>query len=243
MSKGSLEIAKQANLIIQPVRPSLDDLNPAIREFHALVKAKIAKNKLAFVINAVSSLAEEKASRNYLEKAGYYIFLTSLPEKISYRESQNEGKSISEVKYPRLREQAKENYYKIKYMKEIVKIENEISGNSGKLEITVERYVKVGFCDNCLLEVVGRKDLLRPELLVMKDKVLEVDKEINFEKEIFRCKKCAAIFIKDLERGEDGNNVKNPEVLVEVSENLRSLEIDKRTLRKTHRIHQFNTSV
>ena len=30
---------------------------------------------------------------------------------------------------------------------------------------------------------------------------------------------------------------------VEVSENLCSLEIDKRTLRKTNRIHQFNTSV
>ena len=30
---------------------------------------------------------------------------------------------------------------------------------------------------------------------------------------------------------------------VEVSENLHSLEIDKRTLRKTNRIHQFNTSV
>jgi hypothetical protein len=29
----------------------------------------------------------------------------------------------------------------------------------------------------------------------------------------------------------------------EASENLRSLEIDKRTLRKTNRIHQFNTSV
>jgi hypothetical protein len=29
----------------------------------------------------------------------------------------------------------------------------------------------------------------------------------------------------------------------EASENLYSLEIDKRTLRKTNRIHQFNTSV
>ena len=29
----------------------------------------------------------------------------------------------------------------------------------------------------------------------------------------------------------------------EASENLHSLEIDKRTLRKTNRIHQFNTSV
>ena len=29
----------------------------------------------------------------------------------------------------------------------------------------------------------------------------------------------------------------------EASENLRSIEIDKRTLRKTGRIHQFNTAV
>jgi chromosome partitioning protein len=108
MSKGSLEIAQQANLIIQPVRPSLDDLNPAVREFNGLFKAGIPKSKLFFAINAVSSLAEEKATRNYLQKAGYYIFSVSLPEKISYREAQNEGKSISEVKYPRLRQQAKE---------------------------------------------------------------------------------------------------------------------------------------
>jgi len=108
MSKGSLEIAQQANLVIQPARPSLDDLNPAVREFHGLVKAGIPKSKLAFVINAVSSEAEEKATRNYLEKAGYFFFPPSLSEKISYREAQNEGKAISEVKYLRLRQQAKE---------------------------------------------------------------------------------------------------------------------------------------
>jgi chromosome partitioning protein len=57
------------------------------------------------VINAVSSTAEEKATRNYLEKAGYYIFSTALPEKISYREAQSQGLAISEVKYPRLAKQ------------------------------------------------------------------------------------------------------------------------------------------
>ena len=108
MSKGSLEIARCANLIIQPVRPSLDDLNPAIREFNGLFKAGIPKSKLAFVINAVSSTAEEKATRNYLEKADYFVFPTPLPEKVSYREVQNQGLSISEVKYLRLRQQAKE---------------------------------------------------------------------------------------------------------------------------------------
>jgi chromosome partitioning protein len=108
MSKGSLEIARSANLIIQPVRPSLDDLNPAIREFNGLFKAGIPKSKLAFLINAVSSEAEEKATRNYLQKAGYFVFSLALSEKISYRETQNQGLSISEVKYLRLRKQVKE---------------------------------------------------------------------------------------------------------------------------------------
>jgi chromosome partitioning protein len=108
MSKGSLEIARCADLIIQPVRPSLDDLNPAIREFNGLFKAGIPKSKLSFVINAVSSEAEEKATRNYLQKAGYFVFSVSLLEKVSYREAQNQGLSISEVKYLRLSKQAKE---------------------------------------------------------------------------------------------------------------------------------------
>ena len=105
MSKGSLEIARCANLIIQPVRPSLDDLNPAIREFNGLFKAGIPKSKLTFLINAISSEAEEKATRNYLQKTGYFVFSISLPEKVSYREVQNQGLSIGEVKYKRLRKQ------------------------------------------------------------------------------------------------------------------------------------------
>src|SRR6185437_9149961 len=106
--KGSLEVVRASNLIIRPVRPSLDDLNPAIREFNGLFKARIPKSKLAFVINAVSSEAEEKATRNYLQKAGYFVFSNSLPEKVSYREAQNQGLAISEVKYLRLSKQAKE---------------------------------------------------------------------------------------------------------------------------------------
>ena len=105
MSKGSLEIAKEANLIIQPVRPSLDDLNPAIREFNSLLKAGISKNKLAFVINAVNSEAEEKVAHDYLTQTNYYICPISLPDKISYREVQNQGLSIAEVKYKRLSKQ------------------------------------------------------------------------------------------------------------------------------------------
>ena len=107
ISKESLLIAKQANLIIQPVRPSLDDLNPAVREFNGLFKAGIPKSKLNFVINAVGSPAMEKTTRDYLSPTGYYIFPTSLEEKVSYQEAQNQGLSIGEVKYKRLQEQVK----------------------------------------------------------------------------------------------------------------------------------------
>ncbi|CAH1760033.1 1601_t:CDS:2 [Entrophospora sp. SA101] len=122
ISEGTLNIAKVADLIIQPVGASLDDLNPAIREFNSLLKAGIPKNKLAFTLNRISSLAEEKAARNYLEKTGYYIFPLSLSEEISYREAQNEGKAISEklkaisyeerLKYVEVLEKALECYEK-----------------------------------------------------------------------------------------------------------------------------------
>jgi chromosome partitioning protein len=94
-------------LIIQPVRPSLDDLNPAIREFNGLFKSGIPKNKLNFLINAVGSSAMEKATRDYLSPAGYHIFPVALEEKVSYQEAQNQGLSIGEVKYKRLQEQVK----------------------------------------------------------------------------------------------------------------------------------------
>jgi chromosome partitioning protein len=107
ISEGSLKIAKVADLVIQPVRPSLDDLNPAVREFNGLVKAGIKKEKLTFVLNAIGSPAMEKTTRDYLAPTGYYIFPTSLAEKVSFQEAQNQGLSISEVKYPHLKEQVK----------------------------------------------------------------------------------------------------------------------------------------
>jgi chromosome partitioning protein len=94
----------------------LDDLNPAVREFNGLFKAGIPKSKLNFIINAVGSPAMEKTTRDYLSPAGYYIFSVSLEEKVSYQEAQNQGLSIGETKYPRLKEQVK------KLVKSIVKL-------------------------------------------------------------------------------------------------------------------------
>jgi chromosome partitioning protein len=107
-SQGTLEIAKQANLVIQPTGTSLADLKPSVSEFHSLVKAGILKKKLVFVLNHLATQSEAEAAREYLTLAGYSVFRHSLKEKASYRLIQNEGKSISEVSYKSLRKEAKE---------------------------------------------------------------------------------------------------------------------------------------
>ena len=107
-SQGTLEIAKQADLIIQPTGPSLADLKPSVLEFHSLVKAGVDKTKLVFVLNHLVSASEEKAAREYLTQAGYEVLNAGLKEKVSYRQGQNEGLSIREVNYETLRRQVKD---------------------------------------------------------------------------------------------------------------------------------------
>ena len=107
-SAGTLEIAKKADLVIQPTGPSLADLKPSVNEFHSLVKAGINKKKLIFILNHLATKSEEQAAREYLTLAGYLVLDNSLKEKASYRLIQNEGKSISEVSYKKLQKEAKE---------------------------------------------------------------------------------------------------------------------------------------
>jgi len=101
-----LEIAKHANLIIQPTGASRADLIPAVKEFNALVKAKIDKKKLLFVLNHIGSQAEAEIVQEYLQETGYSYLPIALPEKVSFRSIQNEGKAITEISYKTLRKQA-----------------------------------------------------------------------------------------------------------------------------------------
>jgi chromosome partitioning protein len=105
-SAGTLEIAKVADLVVQPTNPSLDDLIPAVREFHALVKAGIPRSKLVFALNNVLSDSEEAAAREYLAKAGYEALDGSLTSKTSYRTAQNEGRAITELSRSSLKTRA-----------------------------------------------------------------------------------------------------------------------------------------
>lgn len=105
-SQATLEIAKAADLIVQPSGPSRDDLIPAVREFHALIKAGIPNDRLAFALNRVGTISEEGAARAYLQQAGYTVLDGSLNEKPAYRHAQNTGHSITETRFAGLNERA-----------------------------------------------------------------------------------------------------------------------------------------
>ncbi|MDX7953461.1 ParA family protein, partial [Lichenihabitans sp. Uapishka_5] len=101
-SQGTLEIAKTANLVVQPSGASLDDLRPAVREFHALVKAGIPLGRLAFALNRIGTDAEETDARSYLEQAGYAVLAGCLVERPAYRQAQNLGHAVTETRNAQL---------------------------------------------------------------------------------------------------------------------------------------------
>jgi len=108
MSKGTLEIATVADLVVQPTGASRDDLRPAVREFHALAKAGISKDKLAFALSKIGTPTEESEARAYLSEAGYAVLDGYVPERPAYRKAQNAGRAITETSFRNLNTRADE---------------------------------------------------------------------------------------------------------------------------------------
>lgn len=105
-SEATLMIARASNLVVQPTGASLDDLRPAVREFHALVTAGIKKSRLRFALNRIGTDAEEANARAYLMEAGYEVLDGYLAERPAYRNAQNAGYSITETRYGALNARA-----------------------------------------------------------------------------------------------------------------------------------------
>jgi chromosome partitioning protein len=105
-SQATLEIAKAASLVVQPTGASLDDLRPAVREFHALAKAGLPITRLTFALNRIGTDAEEAEARAYLEEAGYSVLAGCLVERPAYRRAQNAGHSVTETRYSALNARA-----------------------------------------------------------------------------------------------------------------------------------------
>lgn len=105
-SKATLDIALSADLVVQPTGASLDDLRPAVREFHALAQAGVPKNKLLFALNHIGTETEAHDARDYLTEAGYTVLSDHLPERPGYRQAQNLGYAITETRFSGLNEKA-----------------------------------------------------------------------------------------------------------------------------------------
>jgi chromosome partitioning protein len=105
-SKATLEIARVADLIVQPTGASADDLRPAVREFHALRQASVPAGKLVFALNRIGTDCEEAEARSYIAEAGYATLPGCLPERPAYRQAQNLGYAVTETRFTRLNERA-----------------------------------------------------------------------------------------------------------------------------------------
>lgn len=105
-SRGTLDIARMADLVVQPTGASVDDLRPAVREFHALAQAGILKAKLAFALNRIGTPAEEAEARAYIAEAGYIVLDGCLLERPAYRKAQNSGRAVTETSFHQLNSKA-----------------------------------------------------------------------------------------------------------------------------------------
>ena len=105
-SSGTTEIAKRADLIVQPTGAGRDDLNPAVRVFHGLVKLGVAQSRLIFALNHIGTDSEAESARAYITEAGYAALPGYLPERPAYRLAQNEGLAVTETRFHGLKERA-----------------------------------------------------------------------------------------------------------------------------------------
>jgi chromosome partitioning protein len=105
-SRASLEIARAAHLVVQPTGASLDDLEPAVLVFHELVRSGIPEEQLVFALCRIGTAVEEQETRAYLNKAGYRVLASAVPERPALRQVQNSGYAITETRYKSLAQRA-----------------------------------------------------------------------------------------------------------------------------------------
>lgn len=107
-SSATLEIGRQASLVIQPTGASLDDLHPAVLTFHELVRDGVPHGRLTFALCKIGTDAEEGEARAYIAQAGFTALAGFIPERPAYRQAQNLGLTITETRFPQLNRRADE---------------------------------------------------------------------------------------------------------------------------------------
>ena len=102
-SGQTAELARHADLIIEPTGPSIDDMRPGVLVLHELAQAGVSNDKLAVALFRIATPAEEKRARAYMGEYGYKVLDGHLPEKVSLRQLQDEGHAVTETRHGTLR--------------------------------------------------------------------------------------------------------------------------------------------
>ncbi|MDX2203425.1 MAG: ParA family protein [Hyphomicrobiaceae bacterium] len=102
ISNVATAVARNADLIVQPTSPSVDDLHPAVLVFHALERIGVAREKLVFALCRVLGDKEAEATRDYLADLGYGVLSGAINERLGYRDALNLGRTLVECRQPNM---------------------------------------------------------------------------------------------------------------------------------------------
>ena len=97
VNDDTMDVARRADLIIQPTGPSFDDLHPSVLLFRALVNLGVSQQRLVMAIARYLSAGEEERARAFLTDAGYAVLPGGIPEGTIYREAHNRGLALTEI--------------------------------------------------------------------------------------------------------------------------------------------------
>ena len=102
------QIARASDLVIIPTELAVDDLEPGALLAHDLLKASIPRQRIVFALCRVgTSDAEIADARRYIGEAGYRVLAGELPEKVGYRRASDEGRAVTETRFPSLNQYAR----------------------------------------------------------------------------------------------------------------------------------------
>ena len=101
------EICKLSDLVILPTGIALDDLIPTVTLANTLYKNKIPHEKIIIVFCRVGDSDSELAdARDYINKSGYKVTQSFLPERTGYRRASDIGRSATETLHKSLNDKA-----------------------------------------------------------------------------------------------------------------------------------------
>lgn len=102
ISNVATTVARNADLVVQPTSPSVDDLHPAVLVFQALERVGMGRDKLAFALCRVLGEKEADATRDYLTRHGYGVLRGGINERLGYRDALNLGRTLVECRQANL---------------------------------------------------------------------------------------------------------------------------------------------